>query len=35
MWGCSGFNPRFQSDLGLKRLLKRNLVGDSCAGDFK
>lgn len=24
----------FQSDLGLKRLLKRNLVGDSCAGDF-
>lgn len=24
----------FQSDLGLKRLLKRYLVGDSCAGDF-
>jgi hypothetical protein len=27
-------NPRLQSDLGLKRLLKRNLVGESCVSDF-
>lgn len=28
-------SPRLYSDLGLNRLLKRNLDGDSCGGDLR